>query len=277
MVLAVACFAVMNVLVKLIPDIGAVEIVFVRSVVSFIMSFFMLKRIKVNVWGNNKPWLILRGVVGSVGLISFFYTIQVMPLASAVSVNYLSPIFTIIIGIYLVKEKVWPMQWVFFALAFTGVLIIQGWDTRVDPLSVVVGIVGAFFAGFAYNCVKRLKTTEHPLVIVLYFPLVTIPVTGLYLLNSWVMPSLYEWAILIGIGVATQFAQYFLTKAYQTDAISKIASIQYVGIVFAILLGWIFFDETYTWVSGSGIIVLAVGVSLNIWYKTRKQVQERNS
>ena len=69
---------------------------------------------KIYVFGNNKGLLVVRGVVGSIGLITFFYTLQNIPLASAVTIQYLSPIFTTILGIFLVKEKVKPIQFVFF-------------------------------------------------------------------------------------------------------------------------------------------------------------------
>ena len=92
MLLAGIFFAMMNVSVKYIPHIPAIEIIVFRSIFSLIFSYLVLKKQKVNVFGNNKKWLIIRGVVGSIGLISFFYTLQNIPLASAVTIQYLSPI-----------------------------------------------------------------------------------------------------------------------------------------------------------------------------------------
>ncbi|HHL51922.1 MAG TPA: EamA/RhaT family transporter, partial [Flammeovirgaceae bacterium] len=95
--------------------------------------------------------------------------------------------------------------------------------------------------------------------------------TGVYLLSHWLTPTWFELAMLIGVGVATQFAQYFLTKAYQSDTLSKISSIQYIGIVFAIFFGWVLFDETYNLRSALGIIIIVVAVILNVWYKNRTE------
>lgn len=269
MVLATMFFAVMNVMVKYIPRIGTVEIVFFRSIVSLIMTYLILKQRRIDLWGNNKKWLIIRGIAGSAGLLLFFYTIKTMPLGSAIAVQYMSPVFTALLGIFIVKEKVKLLQWLFFFLALLGVVAIQGFDPRVTTLQVVIGLLGALSAGMAYNSIRKLGTSDHPLVIIFYFPLVSIPITSIYLLTNWLTPTFFELMMLIGIGVVTQFAQYFMTKAYQSDSLSKIAPIQYIGIVFALAIGYLLFDETYDLRSGLGIIIIILAVILNVWYKIR--------
>ncbi|WP_332914102.1 DMT family transporter [Algoriphagus boritolerans] len=128
MLLAGIFFAMMNVSVKFIPHIPAIEIVWFRSVFSLIFTFVVLRNKAISVFGNNKASLIIRGIVGSISLILFFYTLQRIPLASAVTMQYLSPIFTTLLGIFILKEKVRPIQFLYFAMAFAGVLIIQGVD-----------------------------------------------------------------------------------------------------------------------------------------------------
>lgn len=270
MLVAVLFFASMNVLIKLVPRIGSVEIVFFRSIVSFIISLITLKKLGVNLWGSNKKWLIIRGIAGSIGLLLFFSTIKEMPLASAVAIQYLSPIFTSLLGIMIVKERVYSIQWIFFLISFLGVILIQGFDPRVTQLQLIIGIVSAAASGMAYNSIRKLKLSEHPLVIIFYFPLITIPVTGIYLLfTGWVTPTFTELFYLIAIGMATQFAQYFMTKAYQLEELSKISSIQYLGIVFALLFGYLLFDESYTIKTFAGIFMVLAGVILNIVFKIR--------
>lgn len=269
MITATLFFAAMNVMVKYIPRIGAVEIVFFRSIVSLIMSYVMLRQLNIPVWGNNKKWLIIRGMAGSGGLLVFFATIKEIPLGSAIAIQYISPIFTSLLGIFIVKERVYSVQWFFFLLAFLGVLAIQGFDQRVSPFYALLGVGGAVFAGLAYNSIRKLKSSDHPLVIIFYFPLVTVPIASIYLINHWLTPSVFEFVLLIGIGVVTQFAQYFLTKAYQSDEVSKISSIQYIGIVFGLFFGFVLFDETYNYLSGLGIILILAGVILNVSFKNR--------
>ncbi len=270
MLVAILFFAAMNVLIKSVPRIGPVEIVFFRSIISFLISFFTLKKLGINLWGTNKKWLMIRGIAGSIGLLLFFATIKEMPLASAVAIQYLSPIFTSLLGIFIVKERVYSVQWVFFLISFIGVILIQGFDPRVTQLQLGIGISSALASGMAYNSIRKLKLSEHPLVIIFYFPLITIPITSIYLLfTGWTTPNLVELAVLIAIGVATQFAQYFMTKAYQLEDLSKVSSVQYLGIVFALLFGYLFFNEAYTLKSFAGILIVLMGVILNVGFKSR--------
>ncbi|HET8858432.1 DMT family transporter [Marivirga sp.] len=267
MIIAGFLFATMNVFVKLLPNIPAVELVFFRSVISFVMSFVYLKSIGVPVLGNHKKLLIARGAVGAVALTMYFYTLQNIPLGSAVTIQFLSPIFTSILGVFIVKEKVHPKQWIFYIMAFVGLIIIQGFDPRISIEMFIIGISSSIFAGIAYNIIRKINKTEHPLVIVFYFPLVTAPLTGLYSAFNWVMPSGVEWLILLAIGVLTQFAQYFMTMSYQSEDLSKVASLKYLTIVYALGYGYVFFDETYNWIVFSGIALIMAGVILNVWFK----------
>jgi drug/metabolite transporter (DMT)-like permease len=269
MIIAGFLFASMNVLVKMLPNIPAIEIVFFRSLISFVMSFVYLKAIRVPVFGNNKKLLIARGAVGAVALTMYFYTLQNIPLGSAVTMQFLSPIFTSILGVFIVKEKVHPKQWIFYLMAFAGLIIIQGFDPRVSIEMFVIGISSSILAGLAYNIIRKIKQTEHPLVIVFYFPLVTTPLTGLYSAFNWTMPTGTEWLILLGIGVLTQFAQYFMTMSYQSEDLSKVASLKYLTIIYALGFGYVFFDETYNWIVYSGIALILLGVILNIWFKSK--------
>ncbi len=262
-------FAVMNVMVKHIPNIPAVEVIFFRSLVSFVLSYGYLRSQRINIWGTNHRILLLRGVSGAIALTLFFITLQSIPLASATTIHYLSPIFTAIIGIYFVKERVHKWQWVFFAIAFVGIVIIQGFDQRVSMKYAVIGMLAALLSGVAYNCIRKLKTSEHPLVIIFYFPLVTLPLSGIYIMFDWVTPIGIEWLWLLLIGVSTQLAQYFMTKSYQLDDLSKVASLNYIGIIYALGFGYVFFDESYNFITYLGMGVVLVGVVLNIWYKTR--------
>ncbi len=267
MLLAGIFFAMMNVSVKYIPHIPAIEIVWFRSVFSLFFTAVVLIKKGITIFGNNKPNLITRGIVGSISLILFFYTLQRIPLASAVTMQYLSPIFTTILGIFILKEKVRPIQFLYFGMAFAGVLIIQGFDPRVDILSAGMGLISALAAGIAYNMIRKLKTSEHPLVIVFYFPLVTLPVASLIMYFEWVMPIGLDWLILLWIGVCTQSAQYFMTVAYQTGNLSRVSSLSYMGVLYALIFGFFLFGETFPLVSYMGMALVLIGIFLNLKMK----------
>lgn len=270
MMLATLFFSLMNVGVKLLPNIPAVEIVFFRSIISFVISLAILRSAKVNIWGKNKKYLILRGVSGAVALILYFRMMQEIPLASATVILFLSPIFTTIIGIFMNKEKVHPVQWLFFLVSFIGIVMLKGFDSRIPLFFIITGLIASVGSGMAYNCIRKLNTTEHPLVIIFYFPLITIPITGTISSFQWQMPQGYEWLILLAVGLLTQTAQYFMTKSYQIEEVSKVSSLRYVGIIYALIFGYLMFDEHFNWKAYLGMAVTLSGVILNLWYKHNK-------
>lgn len=262
-------FSLMNLLIKFIPHIPAVEIVFFRSIISLVISFTILKAEGIYLWGNNKKVLILRGAFGAVSLLLYFKMIQEIPLASATVILFLSPIFTTILGIFIVNEKVKPLQWLFFLISFVGIIIVKGFDTRISILYLIMGILASIFSGLAYNCIRKLKSSEHPLVIIFYFPMVTLPLTGIAIFFLWKTPVGTDWFFLIAIGVLTQIAQYFMTRAYQAEELSKVVSLRYLGIIYALSFGYVFFDEQFGAMAYVGMIITLIGVILNVWYKTK--------
>jgi drug/metabolite transporter (DMT)-like permease len=267
MLTATLFFSMMNVAVKLLPHIPAVEIVFFRSLISLILSFGILKTAKIPIWGKNKKLLILRGASGAMALILYFRLIQDIPLASATTILFLSPVFATILGIFFVNETVKPLQWIFFLVSFGGIIMIKGFDPWIGIIYLLMGFSSSFFSGIAFNCIRKLNTSEHPLVIIFYFPLVTLPITGLWSFFNWVTPVGMDWFILLMVGILTQIAQYFMTKAFQAEEISKIASLRYLGIIYALIFGYLFFDEHFNVMVYSGMALTIFGVVLNIWYK----------
>lgn len=280
MLLSTLFFALMNVCVKLVPHIPAMEVILFRSAISLVISYVALRRQQVSVWGNNRGLLIMRGLTGSTALVLFFNTLQNLPLATAATIQYLSPIFTTILGVFLVKEKVKPWQWVFFAISFAGIIVIEGLDATADSLYVWMGVGSALFSGLAYSSIRRLNTREHPLVIVFYFPLVALPIAGIYSAFNWVQPEGWDWAILLLVGLFTQLGQYYMTMSYQAEEISKVANLNYIGIIYALALGFILFDEHFELATYVGMGLVLVGVVLNVRYKnklTKREAKDREA
>ena len=271
MLVSTLLFALMNVCVKLLPHLPALEIILFRSAMSLVISYISLRALRIRPWGSNHFFLIARGITGALSLILYFFTIQNMPLATAVTIQYLAPIFTAVLGIFIVKEKVKAWQWAFFLLSFAGVLVVEGVDTRVDPLYLALGVASAVFAGFSYNSIRRLKDREHPLVVVFYFPMVALPIAAVYCLFHWVTPQGLDWLWLLLTGIFSQGAQVCLTKAYQAEKLSSVANLNYIGILYALGLGFLFFSETFRPEVYLGMGLVLFGVGLNTWYVGRKQ------
>lgn len=267
MLAATFTFTLMKVCVKLIPHIPAIEIILFRSVISLLISVFYLRQQRVSVWGHNKPILILRGIVGAIALITYFSLLQQIPLATASTLQYLAPIFTAVMGIFLVKEKVNPLQWIFFGVSFAGVVVVQGFDPRISLVHLLMGVGASIFMGLAYNFIRMLKTTEHPLVIIFYFPLVIMPIASTWSALVWVQPEGWDWLVLIAVGIFTQVAQFFMTKSYQQEELSKVSILNYTGIVYALTFGWLLFDEQFNLMTYIGMALVIAGMVANVLFK----------
>jgi drug/metabolite transporter (DMT)-like permease len=209
----------------------------------------------------------MRGLFGVIALILYFTTLQNMPLASAVTIRYLTPIFTAIFGIFILGEKIFKMQWLFFIISLSGIILIKGFDTRISTLHFLMGVGSAFFSGIAYSSIRKLRFTDHPLVIIMYFPLIAIPFCLIFAIYDWVQPQGIDWLYLLLIGLLTQFAQYFMTKAYQADEAAKISAVNYIGFIFALTAGSLIFNEIYTLKIIFGMILVMLGVLFNLNYK----------
>lgn len=248
------------------------EIVFFRCVVSAIACLISLQGKEVNLLGNNRLLLFLRGASGTTALFCFFITIQNVPLASGVTLSYTSPIWTTILAIFILNEPVKGLQWIFYAVSFCGVFVIKGFDSNFPTIYFVTGLSAAFFSGVAYNLVRSLKESEHPIVIVFQFQVVGIIAGFIYVMFDWKTPMGWDWLMLAATGILTQIGQVFLTKALQAEAVGQVSIINYTGVIYAIFFGWLVFDEMLTLQELAGISLVIGGVILSIIYNKKQAV-----
>ena len=263
-------FAFMQICVKYLPHIPAHELILFRSIISIVLSVAILQKLGIPLLGNNKKVLMMRGIFGTTALLLFFYTLQKIPLASAVTLQYLSPIFTALFAAIFLKEKMKIKQWLYFGVSFAGVAFIKGFDERISLTFMLIGICSAMFSGMAYTCIRQLKDTEHPVVVVLYFPLVAIPIMSVLSYLNWVTPQGVDWFYLFLMGLFTQIAQILMTKGIQTGVANKMISLKYVGTIYALAIGYLLFGESYGIMSLLGIAMVIAGVVLNLWNKRVK-------
>ncbi len=280
---------VVNFFVKLLgasdsPDLAegiqkypAHELVLARSVISFAISFVIIRRKALPFFGNNKKWLLIRGIAGTIALTIFFYTIHNLPLAVASTIQYLSPIFTVIFAIILLKERVKLLQWFFIGLAFIGVSFIaisKFYDVpeigeQISFFWLGMGIIAAVFSGIAYTAIMKLRNTDAPITIVMYFPMVATPLMIILCLFEFTTPQGIEWLFLLIIGIFTQFAQIMLTKALHEGSASLIMPFQYLGAIYSYLIGFFLFDERLSYLIDLGIVLIVVSVIINVLLRNK--------
>ncbi|WP_208640333.1 DMT family transporter [Vibrio aquaticus] len=275
MLLSALGFALMSACVKYVSEYGIplFEIVAARALVSLIISYIDIKRKRLSVWGNNKPLLMVRGVVGTLALMCVYYSVTTLPLAEATILQYVHPVFTALLGVLFLKERIQGATMICIALCLVGLgFMVQpslaNSTTQALPIfSVTMALIGALGSSIAYVIVRKLSQTEDSSVIIFYFPLVALPTSVALMWNDFVVPSLTLTFMLVLVGIFTQIGQYGLTKAMQTQAAGKASAYSYVQIVFSALLGVVLFNEipsVWTYIGGSLIVT---GALINVFGK----------
>ncbi|MDA0882304.1 MAG: DMT family transporter [Bacteroidetes bacterium] len=263
MFFSVVLFTLANVCVKELSFLPTTQLVFMRSLVSLVLCAIYVSRLKSPFFGVNKKWLLIRGFFGMIALSLFFFTIQNIPLASATTIQYLSPVFTVILAMLFLGQKVRKIQWLFLAIAMLGIVLVKGFDPRVSIAFLAIGTLSAFLAAVAYFATMKCKTTDHPVTIVMYFHLIATPVMGTVSIGSWEAIGAYEWGLGIIIGVFSVLAQVLMATAILREDAAIITPIKYIGAIFAVSIGYFYFNEALSPLSLLGIALVITGVTLN--------------
>ncbi|HWM88567.1 MAG TPA: DMT family transporter [Kofleriaceae bacterium] len=260
-------FSMMSLLVKLAGErLPSSQLVLVRAIVCLFLSWAWLRRSGVSPWGSH-PWmLVLRGLFGTVGLVCFYYTLVTLPLAESVVIAHTSPIFTAALAALLLAEPISRRLLVAIVCCAGGVLAIArpalvfgGEGAPLDHWGVAVGFLGAVASACVYVLIRRIRDRENPLVMVFYFPLVTLPVVLPIAIARWVWPTPLEWLMLLGLGVATQLAQIHMTRGLVLVQAGRATAVGYIQVALAALWGALFFDEVPDLLTLGGALLILAG------------------
>ena len=267
MFICTSAFTCMNLFVKSLDSFNVFQIVFFRSLGSLFFTLPYLFKNKISLAGNRRGLLILRSVFGLISMMLFFLSLKYIASGTAVSIRYISPFFATFFGLVLLKEKVKPVQWLFFAIAFLGVIILKGLDSELELEGVLYAFLSAFFAGLVYISIRKIGSDDHPVVVVNYFMLISTLIGGLLSIHVWITPVGTEWLVLMSLGVFGYFGQLYMTKAMQIAETNQITPFKYLEVIFTIILGLVWFNESYTVWSLVGILLIVLGLTMNVLIK----------
>ena len=250
MVAAAFFFSVMSLLVKLAGQrLAAEQVVLFRAAVALVLSWGLLRRAGLSPWGKSRGLLFLRGLLGFFALSCFFWALVHLPLAEATVIQYLNPVFTALLAALVLGERLEWRATLSVVGSLGGLLLVArpaflfGGAQHLDPVASGVALAGALFSAGAYVTVRRVGSGEHPLVVVFWFPLVATPLSLPLAFRVWQWPTPLEWLLLIGVGVATQVAQVFMTHGLQKEPAARATAVSYLQIVFAALWGALVLGE----------------------------------
>jgi len=265
---ATLAFAVMNAMAKELSNFHPLQVVFFRAFGTWIFIFpYMVSR-DIPIKGKHVKPLLARGLLGVFSLVCFFIAVQRIPLGSAISIRYLGPIFGAVMAFYWLKEKVNWIQWLSFVVAFSGVIVLKGFDIRIDFLSLSLLLLSAVLVGGVFVMIRYLSDKEHYLTIINYFMMCSL-LLSLCFVQHWRLPIGEEWISVCGIGTSGLIGQVYMTKAFQTEETSVLAPFKYMELIYAMIVGYFMFNETYELAPMLGIVLIMGGMLTNVWAKSR--------
>lgn len=257
-------FSLMALTVKSVPEIPLSEKVFFRNFIGLIVvSITMIKK-KVSFKVNHPKLMFLRAFFGLAGIGLYYTAIELLPLANAVILNKLSPVFVIIFAIIFLKEPYRKGQLWVILIGILGALMIIKPSLNLSVLPALIAVLSAVAAGAAYAVVRRLTQYDKPTVIVFYFCLLSsIMLIPFVVIEGFVIPDARELLALIGIGTFAVTAQLFMTNAYKYAPASELSIYNYVEIIFSLVWGFIIWSELPDLISLSGALLIIIAGLLN--------------
>lgn len=274
MLVAALGFAIMGTLVKIgAAKFSSAELVFYRSVFGLlaIYAYIFAKKLPLKTPVMTKQ--MSRAVMGFISLVLFFYAIAHLPLATAITLNYTSPLFlALFMPFFLQKEHQKSLSkkglYVAVVLGFIGVvLLLKPTIQNEDALAGALGLASGVGAALAYIHVKQLGNVNEPdWRTVFYFTLISSIGAGVWMLLEHFTPLIWQdLPLLLGLGVSATIAQLAMTRAYRTGNTLTVASLAYMTVILASLFGVLLWQEQLSdseWLA-IGLIILSGIISIN--------------
>jgi len=248
MFMSICAFSLMDVIVKWSVDYPIGQVLFFRGFFGIIFYFFIIPKERFhNFYQTKRPGLhVLRCISGLIALVSIFIALRELPLATVVSISFAAPIFTTIFSIFLLSEKVGIFRWLAVLIGFIGILIIT--EPGISELNIYYIFPIIFCLGLSYVAIaiRQLSSTEPVWLISFYFSLSITLLSFLTIPQGWIMPSLNHFILLSFIGFLGGVANLWLSQSYKYSEVSLVTPLKYLALVFAIIFGYLIWDEIPT-------------------------------
>ncbi|NNU81182.1 DMT family transporter [Halovulum dunhuangense] len=278
-ILSVSVFIAMSACIKAAAEAGVPP-----GQAVFFRSFFAIPVILVWLWmqhdlahgltTRNPMGHLWRGLVGVGGMAGGFTALGLLPLPEVTAIGYAAPILIVIFAAMFLGEQVRLFRLAAVALGMVGVVIVLAPRLTLDAvedatqwqaMGAIAAFLGAVFAALAQVFVRRLIETEKTAAIVFYFSATASVLSLATIPFGWVMPPAPVLALLIAAGILGGFGQIFLTSSYRFAPASVIAPFEYVSMLMAIVIGYVFFAEVPTGQTLLGGALVAAAGLLIIW------------
>ena len=248
MFMSICAFSLMDVIVKWSVNYPIGQVLFFRGFFGIIFYFFVIPRDRLhNFYITKRAGLhFLRCASGLIALVAIFIALRKLPLATVVSLSFAAPIFTTILSIFLLSEKVGVFRWLAVIIGFIGILVIS--VPGISELNIYYIFPIIFCLGLSYVAIaiRQLSSTEPVWLISFYFSL-SITILSLFTIpQGWVMPNFNHLILLSLVGVFGGVANLWLSQSLKYAEVSLVTPLKYLALVFAIIFGYFIWDEIPT-------------------------------
>ena len=249
MFMSICAFSLMDVIVKWSVDYPIGQVLFFRGFFGIVFYFFVIPKNRLhNFYQTKRPGLhILRCTSGLIALVAIFIALRELPLATVVSISFAAPIFTTIFSIFFLSEKVGVFRWLAVLVGFVGIIIIT--EPGISQLNIFYVFPIIFCLGLSYVAItiRQLSSTEPVWLIGLFFSIAILIISVFsFFIEGWVSPNLRDLFLLSMVGILGGLANLWLTQSYKYSEVSLVTPLKYLALVFAIIFGYLFWDEIPT-------------------------------
>ncbi len=261
MFVSICAFSVMDLIVKWSENYPVGEVLFFRGFCGMIPIFFLIPTERYfNFYKTNRPFLhFKRCMSGLVAIVAIFIALRKLPLATVVSITFAAPIFTTIMSILFLSEKVGLYRWLAVLVGFIGILIISEPGFSSLNLYYIYPIIFCLGLSYVAIAIKQLSSTEPVWLIGLYFSFSIMIMSFFTLPQGWIMPNLKDLFLLCMVGILGGLANLWLTQSYKFAEVSLVTPLKYLALLFAIFFGYMFWDEipTTKTLLGAALVIIS--------------------
>jgi drug/metabolite transporter (DMT)-like permease len=254
------------------------QVVFFRSLFAFIpiLGVMLYSGMHVADLATKVPWShARRATSGVLAMFTYFSSLMYLPIADVTAISFASPLIVVVLAAFILGETVRLYRWSAVAAGFVGVLIMvsphlgDGLSGAGASTGVVLAFANAFLVAFTMIFIRLMSGSEPALVIAFYFQLACTLISACTLPFAWTTPSSSEFLLLVTLGILGGVGQLLLTNSYRFAEASTLANFDYAAMIWAILLGWLFFSELPAPAVYFGAVIV-IGSGLFIVWRERQ-------
>ena len=278
MLLAGAMSSLLHVGVRIVsPEIPTIEIVFLRSTFTILVTLPFLVRPGQRAWRSSRFDLqLLRGVVGVCSMTTWYYALAVMPLADAGALSFTTPIFVSLGAALFFGESVGFRRWTAVIVGLIGTTIVLRPGEGVISWGAIAALGSSILWAVSLLMAKNLAKYDSSLTISFYQPLMIAPFALLGSVPVWVWPSLQSWIVLFGMGLVAGIANFAYVHALRIADASVSMPADYMRLLWMVGWGYLLFAEIpaiSTWVGAALIICSTLFIT---WRESRLASQPKS-